>query len=84
MQKVILYTKEICSLCDDAKALLLMFQRDYPFELEERDIYTKDEWLEKYQLLIPYVQINDSTLDCEEINIDSLEQILKENIEKQS
>jgi len=84
MQKVIFYTKEICSLCDDAKALLLMFQRDYPFELEERDIYTKDEWLEKYQLLIPYVQINDSTLDCEEINIDSLEQILKENIEKQS
>jgi glutaredoxin len=83
MQKVIFYTKDICSLCDDAKALLLMFQREYPFELEERDIYTNDEWLEKYQLLIPYVQINDSKLDCEEINIDSLEKILKENIEKQ-
>ncbi|MFA1819164.1 glutaredoxin family protein [Virgibacillus oceani] len=82
MQKLIFYTKALCSLCDDAKALLLMFQREYPFELEERDIYTNDEWLEKYQLLIPYVQINDSTLDCEEINIKSLEQILKDNIEK--
>jgi len=81
MQKVIFYTKEICSLCDDAKALLLMFQRDYPFELEERDIYTNDEWLEKYQLLIPYVQINDNTLNCEEINIDSLEQLLKDHID---
>jgi glutaredoxin len=83
MQKVIFYTKEICSLCDDAKALLLMFQREYPFELEERDIYTNDAWLEKYQLLIPYVQINDSTLNCEEINIDSLEHLLKDHIEKQ-
>jgi hypothetical protein len=27
---------------------------------------------------------NEVPLDCEEINIDSLEQILKENIEKQS
>ncbi|GAB3801123.1 glutaredoxin family protein [Virgibacillus kimchii] len=84
MQKVIFYTKEICSLCDDAKALLLMFQREYPFELEERDIYTKDEWLEKYQLLIPYVQINDSALNCEELNIDSLEQLLKDHIKKQT
>jgi glutaredoxin len=84
MQKVIFYTKEICSLCDDARALLLMFQREYPFELEERDIETNDEWLEKYQLLIPYVEINDHALNCEEINIESLEQLLKDNIEKQS
>jgi glutaredoxin len=84
VQKVIFYTKEVCSLCDDAKALLLMFQREYPFELEERDIYTNDEWLEKYHLLIPYVQINDSTLNCEEINIDALEQLLQDHIEKQS
>ncbi|OZU88864.1 thioredoxin family protein [Virgibacillus indicus] len=78
--KVIFYTKEVCSLCDDAKALLLMLEREYPFELEERDIYTNDEWLEKYQLLIPFVKINDVTLDCEQVNIDSLEQALKQNV----
>ncbi|WP_206207692.1 glutaredoxin family protein [Virgibacillus indicus] len=80
MLKVIFYTKEVCSLCDDAKALLLMLEREYPFELEERDIYTNDEWLEKYQLLIPFVKINDVTLDCEQVNIDSLEQALKQNV----
>lgn len=80
MLKVILYTKEVCSLCDDAKALILMLQREYPFELEERDIYTNDEWLEKYQLLIPFVKINNVTLDCEQVNIDSLEQALKQNV----
>jgi len=80
LQKVIFYTKEVCSLCDDAYALLKMFQRDFPFEIDERDIYTNDEWLEEYQLLIPFVQINDTTLNCEEINIVSLEEALKENI----
>lgn len=79
MLKVIFYTKEVCSLCDDARALLLMLQREYPFEMEERDIYTNDEWLEEYQLLIPFVEINDVTLDCEQINIDTLEQALKQN-----
>ncbi|PAV28765.1 thioredoxin family protein [Virgibacillus profundi] len=80
MLKVIFYTKEVCSLCDDAKALLLMLQHDYPFELEERDIYTNDAWLEEYQLLIPFVKINDTTLDCEQVNIVSLEEALKENV----
>jgi len=81
MQKVIFYTKEVCSLCDDAYALLKMFQREYPFEIEKRDIYTNDEWLEEYQLLIPFIQINDTTLNCEEINIVSLENAIKGNIE---
>lgn len=80
MQKVIFYTKEVCSLCDEAYALLKMFQRDYPFEIETRDIYQKDEWLAEYQLLIPVIQINDTTLNCEEINISSLEEALKGNI----
>ncbi|TQS75076.1 glutaredoxin family protein [Ornithinibacillus gellani] len=79
--KVIFYTKEICSLCEDAKALLLMFQHEYGFELEERDIYSKDEWLEEYQLLIPFVQINDTSLNCEELNMERLEQAIIHNLE---
>ncbi|MBM7600596.1 glutaredoxin [Virgibacillus halotolerans] len=80
MLKVIFYTKENCSLCDDANGLLTMLQRDYSFELEERDIYSNDEWLEEYQLLIPYVKINQTTLDCEQINMNTLEQALKDNV----
>ncbi|MDY0408863.1 glutaredoxin family protein [Virgibacillus soli] len=82
MQKVIYYTKEICSLCEEAKALLIMFQQKYPFELEERDIYTNDAWLEKYQLLIPFVQINETTLNCEQLNMESLEHALAKHIDK--
>ena len=82
MQQVIFYTKEICSLCEEARALLEMYQRDYQFDIVERDIYTNDDWLEEYQLLIPFVQINETTLNCEELNIVSLEEVLKENTKK--
>lgn len=80
MLKVIFYTKVNCSLCDDAATLLSMLQQDYLFEIEERDIYTNDTWLEEYQLLIPFVKINETTLDCEQINMDTLEQALKVNV----
>src|SRR5699024_2726548 len=39
MLQVYFYTKTHCPLCKDAKALLLLLQHDYPFDLEERDIY---------------------------------------------
>lgn len=78
MQNVIFYTKENCSLCDDARSLLNLLKHDYLFQLEERDIYSKDEWLEKYQLMIPVVKINDTTLDCEKISYEVLEKALKE------
>ncbi|MFB4167899.1 glutaredoxin family protein [Virgibacillus sp. JSM 102003] len=78
MQRVIFYTKENCSLCDDAQTLLDLLKDAYPFQLEERDIYSKDEWLEKYQLMIPVVKINDTTLDCEQISYEALEKALKE------
>lgn len=80
MLKIIYYTKENCSLCDDAYALLSMFQHEYKFELEERDIYSNDVWLEEYQLLIPFVKINETTLDCEQLNMVTLEQAIKNNI----
>lgn len=80
MLKVIYYMKENCSLCDEANALLTLLQHDYTFTIEERDIYTNDDWLEEYQLLIPYVKINETELDCEQINIDTLEKAIKESI----
>lgn len=79
MRKLIFYTKENCSLCDDAKVLLDLLRHEYPFEMDERDIYTNDVWLEEYQLMIPVVKINNITLDCEQISYDSLEKALKES-----
>jgi len=77
MTKVIFYTSEICSLCEEAYALLTMFKQAYSFEIEERDIYTNDQWLEEYQLRIPVVEINGKQIDCEEISYDMLENVLK-------
>ncbi|HLS10210.1 glutaredoxin family protein [Lentibacillus sp.] len=79
MQHVIFYTKENCPLCDNALAILELLQHDYPLEIEERNIYTNDEWLEKYQLEIPVVQIKDITLNCEQISYESLERALEES-----
>ncbi|TFJ93353.1 glutaredoxin family protein [Lentibacillus salicampi] len=78
MQHVIFYTKENCSLCDDARTMLELLNHDYPLEIEERDIYTTDEWLEKYHLQIPVVQLKNTTLNCEQISYKALEQALGE------
>ncbi|MFD2208351.1 glutaredoxin family protein [Virgibacillus halophilus] len=80
--RVIFYTKEKCSLCEDAKALLGMLQNEYAFDMEERDIYTNDLWLEKYQLLIPCVEIGTEFLDCEQMNLPRLERVIQGNIKK--
>ncbi len=78
MKQIFFYTKENCSLCDDAYALLKLFQQYYTFDLIERDIYSNDKWLEEFQLLIPAVEIGNKLLDCEQINYDVLEMALKE------
>lgn len=80
MTKVIFYTKEVCPLCEEANALLDMFKHDYAFEIEERDIYTNDEWLEHYQLRIPVIEINGKQIDCEEMEFEALKAFLDENI----
>ncbi|WP_188454088.1 glutaredoxin family protein [Virgibacillus oceani] len=78
MLNVVFYTKENCSLCEDASSLLTLLQNEYAFTIEERDIYTNDKWLEEYQLLIPFVKINKIELNCEQINLESLEGALKQ------
>ena len=80
MKKAIFYTKEICSLCEDAEALLFMFQQDYSYSIEIRDIYQNDAWLEEYQLLIPVVEINGKQINCEEMSYEALEKFIQDNI----
>jgi len=70
--KVIFYTKENCQLCDEAYSLLEIMQGSYDFEIESRDIYTNDEWLEEYQIIIPVVKIHDDVLIGNDINIEKL------------
>lgn len=79
MLRIHFYTKQNCSLCEDAKALLSLFEDTYPFKLEERDIYTNDKWLKAYQVRIPVVDINGQQLDANEISYESLERMLRKH-----
>ena len=80
MKIVKFYTKNVCALCDEAEALLQLFQRDYPFEIEKRDIYTNDIWLERFHLNIPVIEMNGDFLDCETLNYETLESFLKKHV----
>lgn len=55
---VTLYTRNGCHLCEMAKAVIDELRERIDFEYEECDIALKDEWTEKYGLMIPVVMIN--------------------------
>jgi glutaredoxin len=61
--KVILYSKVDCCLCEKAKMVLQELQREFSFEVEEIDIYKDDRLLEKYQLMIPVVEIDGEEIE---------------------
>lgn len=76
--QVKLYTRKQCPLCDDAKALLLMLQHEFDFSLEEVDIYQNDALLEKYQIMIPVVEIDGDEVDYGVIDLMLISTCLEE------
>jgi glutaredoxin len=71
---VTFYTKHHCPLCDKAHKLLQELQSEISFEIKTIDIYSNDELLERYGLMIPVVEI-----DGREV---SFGQIQKEDVKK--
>jgi glutaredoxin len=59
---VVLYGREGCCLCDDARALLLRARQQHEFRLKEQDIERDDALLAAYLERIPVV-----TIDGEEV-----------------
>ena len=57
-RQVILYTREGCCLCDEAREVLLRVRAHHPFALEERDIEADDALLRAYLERIPVVTID--------------------------
>lgn len=53
-----MYSKIDCPLCDKAKKVLQDLGNEVPLEIEEIDIYKDDQLLEKYQIMIPVVEID--------------------------
>ena len=58
MRTVVLYGRDGCCLCDDAREILLRVQVRRPFVLEDRDIDQDDELLRAYLERIPVVTID--------------------------
>ncbi len=60
MRRVVLYSREGCCLCDDAREMLLKVRAQAParFVLEERDIDGDDALFRAYLERIPVVTID--------------------------
>jgi thiol-disulfide isomerase/thioredoxin len=55
---VVLYGRDGCCLCDDAREILLRVREQHPFVFEERDIETDERLLKAYLERIPVVTID--------------------------
>ena len=66
------YTKKNCPLCEEAKDLLKLLQREMTFTLLEVDIYSNDELLEQYGLMIPVIELNGQVLQYGHKDIDEI------------
>ena len=60
LHKIILYSKEGCHLCEDAKEALFELADDFEIELEEVDITTDRVLFEKYKYTIPVMVVDGS------------------------
>ncbi len=58
MTTLILYTREGCCLCDDAREVLERVRRRRPFFLQEQDIESDEALLRAYLERIPVVTID--------------------------
>jgi hypothetical protein len=58
MRSVVLYGRDGCCLCDDARQVLESVRRRVPFALETRDIEADDALFKAYLERIPVVTID--------------------------
>ena len=56
--EIVLYTREECPLCEEAKEVLDEVRKERHFEYREIDITTSPELARKYKNLIPVLAID--------------------------
>ncbi|MEP0926400.1 MULTISPECIES: glutaredoxin family protein [Cyanophyceae] len=70
--KFVLYSKPGCHLCEGLEEKLVVAAH-LPFELEVRDITTRDDWFQRYQYEIPVLCcVRDGDSDPQEIPLPRL------------
>lgn len=58
MNKITLYSKTDCPLCDKAEKLLRKLQREFRYEMEVIDITQDEAVFERYCLEIPVIALD--------------------------
>ena len=63
MLQVTVMSKIDCPLCDKGIEVIKPLAEEFQFEIKVVDIYQDDTLLEKYQIMIPVVLINNEEVD---------------------
>ncbi|MEW9502102.1 glutaredoxin family protein [Jeotgalibacillus marinus] len=79
--EVVFYTRLNCSLCDEAKRILTLVQEDIPFTIDERNIDDRDDWTEKYGLMIPVVEIDGEVVQYGKVEYVTLSKRLQKKLD---
>ena len=58
MTLVELFSKDDCSLCDEARAVIERVRQGIPFKLREFKLMPGDPYYEEYREILPVVHIN--------------------------
>jgi len=66
--RVILYMRQRCHLCEDAREILENLQQSFVFEIHEVDIDQDDELIEKYGITIPVIELDGEELQWGIVN----------------
>jgi glutaredoxin len=76
MHEVVLYTRDGCSLCRTAKAVLLSVRREIDFAFREVDIGWSGELYEDHKHDIPVVEIDGRRAFKHRVDADALKKLL--------
>lgn len=84
--KLILYSKPGCHLCEGLQEKLEQID-SIPFELEIRDITTRDEWFQAYQYEVPMLFLENGSAQLiprpsPRASVKQLEQLLQKYMDK--
>lgn len=75
--ELLIYGKENCSLCEQAKVTLELLQQGYSFTWKEVNIYEDEKLLEEYHLKIPVIAHQDTLIDAGIVDMSTVENYLK-------
>jgi len=75
--KVVLYSRPQCHLCVDAKDKLDILCETLGLTYQEIDIYQDETLLEKYQFMIPVLEVDGEVIDYGKVTYSKLKQGLE-------